>query len=661
MRSPHLALPLFITLLLTGIYLLTTGGHFYAIDEEQMFVLTETIATRGSFAVGEEQGVPIYSKFGPGQSLMAVPFFGIGWAVATLFPPESYIYLTRALVSWLNPFVTGATGGLIALAALRLGYSRRSAIIVALIYGLATLAWPHSKSFFAEPLAAALTFAGFALALPPPGQQRAGAGRWLAAGLCAALACSVKIQAGLLLPLLGLWVIWEGVLSRAAREEWTGRLPPHHSYQQLLFTGAIRTIVPWLLGALLGLALLGSYQWLLFGTPLRSGYGDASQAFSGYLSVGLYGLILSPGKGIIWYAPPLLLLPIGLVLLWRRNRGVTILVGAATVATFLFYALVVFWHGDGAWGPRYLNMVLPFMVLPLVTLIDHPPRPKLRPLRPLLLAALLMAAPVQLAGVLINLNAYLDVQRDSYRRYFDPSQSPILGHLRLIGVQLADSYALHVAPGSLALIDGFSYSEGDRDRGEQLPRWSLPSATIAIRPPTGGAAIRVSLSMSGCLPTPLPPADLRLTLNGAPLISNVACPPRRYELLLPPIPSRLTLESSGWNPTDIGLERKGPLGISILQASASAAGEPLTLTGRLVPIDPAPVGQNSLRRWASDYRYGHWDLWLWYLIHAGFPFWPSLLVAILWGGLGFAFIGAGLIGLWKVQRRDSRMMPNVVS
>ncbi len=652
MRSPHLAIPLLITLFLTGIYLLTTGGHFYAIDEEQMFVLTEAIVTRGSFAVGEEQGVPTYSKFGPGQSLMAVPFFIIGWAVATLFPPEGYIYLTRALASWLNPFVTGATGGLIALAALRLGYSRRTAIGTALIYGLATLAWPHSQSFFAEPLAAALTFAGFALALPPPEQQRAGTGRWLAAGFCAALACSVKIQAGLLLPLLGLWVIWEGVLSRAAREEWARRLPAHRSYQQLLIAGALRTIAPWLLGALLGLALLGSYQWLLFGNPLRSGYGDASRSFSGYLSVGLYGLILSPGKGIIWYAPPLMLLPVGLVLLWQRNRGVALLASAATVATFLFYGLVVFWHGDGAWGPRYLNMVLPFMVLPLAALIEQLPRPNLRPLRPLLLATLLIAVPVQLAGVLINLNAYLDVQRDSYRRYFEPSQSPILGHLRLVGAQLAQSYALHVAPGSLALVDGFSYSEGDRDRGEQLPRWSLPSATIAIRPPAGSTTVQVSLSMSSCLPAPLPPTDLSLALNGAPLTTGAACPPRRYAMLLPDAPSRLTLESSGWNPADVGLERKGPLGVSILQAYATADGEPLTLTGRLVPIEPAPVGQNSLRRWASDYRYGHWDLWLWYLVHAGFPLGPTTFVAILWGGMGLSFVSIGLVGLWKVQRGD---------
>jgi hypothetical protein len=662
MRRLTLPLPLCVALLLAGIYLLTTGGHTYASDEEQMFALTESIATRGSLTVGvDEGGAPRFSNYGPGQSMAAMPLYLAGRALAGLFPPEGYAFVTRAAVSWLNPLVTAVTGGLIALAALRLGYGRGAAAATALIYGLATIAWPHSKTFFAEPLAAALTFGAFVVALPlgeggrgveesRSGGEPIGAARRLLysstplllslrasalalSGILAGLACAVKIQAGLALPLLGLWVLW--VELERARLTGGGR-----GLRALL--RAALSAVPWGVGALLGLGALGLYQWAAFGSPLRSGYGGASGVFDGSLAEGLYGLILSPGKGIVWYAPPLALLPVGLALLWRRDRPAAALCGAMAAATLLFYGKVVFWHGDGAWGPRYLNMALPFMALPLVAVVER------RRLRPALLVALALAVPVQLGGVLVNLNAYLGVQRDATRRYFEPSQSPIAGHLRLAAAQLADAYALRLAPGTIALAGGFSYSEGDRAAGEQLPRWTLPEARIAVRPPAGGA-VRVDLALSGCLPAPLPPADVRLSLDGADLGSGPACPPRRYAVLLAPGAAEIGISTPGWRPAEAGVDREESLGVYIMNAAASAGDEPLTLAGRLVPIPPAPAGPVALRQWSSDYRYGHWDLWPWYLTHSGLPGGPSRLLAGLWSGVALALVIVGVRSVRSVR------------
>src|SRR5688572_30644988 len=57
--------------LLLGVYLLTSGGHFYAVDEEMMFNVTESLALHGSFALnpGHLDSVTKYSQYGPGQSI----------------------------------------------------------------------------------------------------------------------------------------------------------------------------------------------------------------------------------------------------------------------------------------------------------------------------------------------------------------------------------------------------------------------------------------------------------------------------------------------------------------------------------------------------------------------------------------------------------------
>jgi hypothetical protein len=625
MRADHHRLPLWVALLLAGIFLLTTGGHTYATDEEQLFAVAESLLTRGSFVIGTaEDGRPRYSIYGPAQPVLATPLLALGRAVAALFPPEGYALVTRAAVSWFNPLVTAATGGLLALAALRLGYGAWPAAGVALIYGLATFAWPHSKSFFSEPLAAALTFASFVVAL--------GARRPVSlsfSGLLAGLACAVKIQAGLALPFLGLWVLW----SARERAGWGSTL---------------RAGLAWGLGALLGLGALALYQWALFGDPLRSGYGSTggvTAILTNPLGEGLYGLVLSPGKGLIWYAPPLLLLPAGLALLWRRDRGVAALCGAITLATLLFYAKLIFWHGDGAWGPRYLNMALPFMALPLVALLAAG-----RPARLALLLTLALAVPVQLGALAISLNAYLGVQPDAQRRYFEPSQSPIAGHLRLAAQQLATSYNLRLAPGRLVLAEGFSYSEGDRAAGVQLPRWTLPEARLLLRPPPGATAVRLELGLAGCLPAPLAPRTLSLALNGVLHGDIVACPPRRVALLLPGERAELRLATAGWQPEEVGIPRAGPLGVSLGHAAAWADGAPLPLAGRLVPIPPMPAGPTAQRLWSSDYRHAHWDHWAWYLAHSGLPARPSWALALAWLAVALALIVAGALGLRAALR-----------
>jgi hypothetical protein len=655
--------------LLAGIYLLTSGGHTYSIDEELMFGVTENLVLHGSFAVNaaDSEEAPIYSTYGPGQSLVAVPFYVLGWLLALAFPDGAYAWITRALVGWLNPFVTAATAALLYLVVVWLGYSRRVALGTALLYGLATMAWHYSKTFFAEPLTALLLFAGFAVSLAatrqaeftdPLRHARMVLALLALAGLLAGLAPTVKIQAGIVLPLLGLYVALV-VLRIYFVHTHTIRFVRPASRQQRLRQSAARVaatrLLAWVGGVLVALVLLVLAQWLLYGSPANSGYSGIGDVIGYILSrnplEGIYRQVFSSGKGILWFVPPLLLWPFGVWLLWRHNRDVALLCVLMALGHIVFYAYWIAWHNADAWGPRFLVMALPFFVLPLAAFLSTL-RGWRTPLRTAALTlTLLLTIPVQVGGVAINYTAYrsLPGERSSYRF----SDSALVAHLSLAAQQVRQVYDTNIAPGSVGLVRGFAYSEGQRDQGQQVPRWMLPRATISLRPPDGEYML-LHMQLGGCLPEGLPPAQVALRLDGEPLLIDTPCPPQTYRMLLPTRRATLTLSSTAWNPPNVGIEREdGPLGVRLQDLQVVVDdGQVLPIRGALVPVAPMPSGAGpvTIREWVSDYRYGHWDFWWWYLAHSGFPIVPSMLLAALWFALALGMVAWGSYRLWAPGR-----------
>ena len=107
-----------------------------------------------------------------------------------------------------------------------------------------------------------------------------------------------------------------------------------------------------------------AYDVARFGTPFETGYGAQATpaAYTTPLLVGLYGLLLSSGKGVMWFAPALWLAPAG----WRAMRAGAGRARATALGALLMgaVALILYgrfqhWAGDGSLGPRYLVPLLP--------------------------------------------------------------------------------------------------------------------------------------------------------------------------------------------------------------------------------------------------------------------------------------------------------------
>lgn len=643
-------------LLLAGIYLLTSGGHTYSIDEELIVGSSEGLVQTGRLTLSpatpdDPLGGSLHS---PGHSLLAAPLIWLAYQPAPWLSETAQVWLVRALAGWVNPLVTAGSAALLYLAAAWLGYRQSAAIGTALIYGLATMAWGHSKTSFAEPLTGFCLLASVVLlvrvvTLPASTPHRTHLLLLFGCGGMAGSAVLVKIHAGLHLPLIGsavlvlAWQAW-----RTARTTTGGILALRLPVQMSLAWGG---------GALLALGVLMAIQWWTLGSPFSSAYGSGGGVLASIMTTplhkGLYGLIVSPGKGILWYAPPVLLLPFAVPSFWRRTPLIAGLCVAMAVAHFLFYAHVKYWHGDGAWGPRYLNMILPLLILPLAAWLATL-RGWHTPLHTgALIGVLLLAVPVQVGGVAINFQTYVMESPGNDARYYQIRHSPIVAHLQMVRERVQQQIYSHYSSHSVSLLDGFSYSEGNRATGEQFPRWTLAQATLAVRPTSDDHPI-LSMHLNGCRPADVAAAQVQLAHHGRTLLQTTPCPARHYAVLLPAGGSTLYLTSSTWNPRQHGFKRSEvALGVRIEALRATAGTTPLTVQGALIPVPPLPPDARAvgIRNWVVDYRYLHWDFWWWYLLHSGFapPFVATLL--LLWGGIALTCILTGGALLWRVHRQ----------
>ena len=115
-----------------------------------------------------------------------------------------------------------------------------------------------------------------------------------------------------------------------------------------------------LVGAFAVLALLAFYNYARFGSILETGRTFRTAEFGyGAFQVpwrGAWGLVGSPGKGLLLFCPVVLLGLAG----WRRfaarsrsARFLAFMLGAALLGRYLFIAARSDWHGGFCLGPRH--------------------------------------------------------------------------------------------------------------------------------------------------------------------------------------------------------------------------------------------------------------------------------------------------------------------
>ncbi|MCX6044947.1 MAG: hypothetical protein NT075_07525, partial [Chloroflexi bacterium] len=448
--------------LLVSVYTLSNAGRFHIIDEVSLFAVTESLALRGAVdtnaiawtqwvnSPGEVLGAfgpdgEVYSKKGPAPAFLAVPWYLFLHWIARL---DIAIGLLQGTLLW-NGLLTACTAGLLWLTANRLGYSDRTGAGLGLLFGLCTIAWPYAKQFFGEPLSTLSLLTCFygLLAWRQTGKMQP----WLwVAGLGAGVSIATVTAHALLVGIFGLFFLANVGFGRSAK---TNSTPPliRSPLQWLL------TFVAFGLPIVIAAILLLWYNNVRFGNPLATGYHfDSGEGFTTPLGQGLWGLLISPYRGVFWHTPLFLLTLVTFPRFIRRHRSEGLVVLALSVALIGLYSTWWMWWGGFAWGPRFLVPLTPFWVLVLAPLLEplqlNVAATSLRSLRlsgfaSLLLAPLaLLSFVVQLLAISVNYVNYETWLRTKFPTDFQdplkfgpPAQqlsdwlySPVLGQWQLL-------------------------------------------------------------------------------------------------------------------------------------------------------------------------------------------------------------------------------------
>jgi hypothetical protein len=195
--------------------------------------------------------------------------------------------------------------------------------------------------------------------------------------------------------------------------------------------------LPWILAAA---AILAASNWYRFGSPFEDGHSqDPAMAFTPGL-VGLAGLIASPGKGLLFYAPAAFA-----AAFLSRNWKLWL----PFALSLLIHSQIMDWTGGTGWGPRFLFTALPALLVPLAA-------PGRR--RKLLAVLAIWGALTTAAAVWSDPNAleqtlgaddFATASRQSV--IWEPSDSPLFNCIERIGSGTPDLLFVSAASASARL------------------------------------------------------------------------------------------------------------------------------------------------------------------------------------------------------------------
>lgn len=321
------------------------------LEETRSIIENFDLSIPESFSIGVK-GIDgrSYSLYGLGWHVLAVPFYLMG----------KYVFHSPELgVAFISPFTGGLAVVLVYLFTSSLGYSKRSSLITGLCFGFGTLLWPYSKS----PGDGCLEALFILLSVYSLYRYIIGRKSYFLvfSATFLGIALNHRPTSFLVLPALVFLLIVDHIADRRQSETVGTFVKNMTVFLVVLFS--FSCIYLW-------------YNYYRFGSIFETGYQLVSKQagidfFTGTpLWTGLQGLLTSPGKGFFYYSPVALLFFPSIIPFYRKNTKLAIAFAMIILFYIFFISKNIYWHGDWAWGPRYLFPITPFLVIPAAGLFD---------------------------------------------------------------------------------------------------------------------------------------------------------------------------------------------------------------------------------------------------------------------------------------------------
>ena len=347
-------------------------GHLKhgSIDAMERLALTRSLLFDRS-VVTREYGAIKYSAL---QSVLMMPPYLAGFAVSKgLFAASDKDARQagyRFCAFLFTPVVCSLIAGLYARLLLDRGVDPRTTLTCAFTLLFATLLLPYSRLLFCEPLSALLLLVAYAAARSLERQET----RPALVTLFATLGL-LSLNNLAFLPVYALVGIYELVARQGRR-----------AVVATAGAGVVFTLSAWF-----------TYNVARYGDPLIFGYSD--EGFTTPLTLGLAGLLVSPGRGLLLYSPLTIVGVVAFLATLRlvdpADRRVYGLFLLCAVANLLVFAKWHAFEGGWCWGPRFLLPFVPVLHLGLAGAAGAAHRP----------ARGLRSLAVMVAGWSIGVNA----------------------------------------------------------------------------------------------------------------------------------------------------------------------------------------------------------------------------------------------------------------
>jgi len=388
----HNRVILFVLVFFTSTYLLTASGiNLLRTDAGELrFEVTKSIVENFDVTVSPGEGVQgtdgrYYSWLGIGSAVLAVPFYIAGKFMGF---PATAVYL-------MNPFFAAATAVLVLLFCISLGYSERSSLLVTICYGVGTIAWPYAKHPFDNIVETFFVLSSvYCMYLYSTNKKTL---YILCSSSSLGLAFITRQTSLLIIPALSILLLY-----------------PH--FKSFAFTAMAKSVdrgVSLFVVALLPfIGLIFWYDDYRFGSIFETGYSLIASRmnidfFTGtQLLTGFSGFLISPGKGYFYYSPAAILFFFSIKSFVKKYSAL----GACFICIFITYLLFlsknIYWHGDWAWGPRYLLVITPFLMIPVAQLFDSIAWLQKKSLRIASYVIITVSIVIQLAAVSVDFKKY---------------------------------------------------------------------------------------------------------------------------------------------------------------------------------------------------------------------------------------------------------------